>query len=275
MKNFYRLTQQEFVRVNELLKDSELRVWLWISTVIPFEDSSAEIDTAVIAEQLGLSRRTVQRALKRLEELELFDVEITRAKIKRFQPQAVTTPNAPKPPVLRNSEPLEASDPGVAKWRDMSPSGVICRQSDPGVAKERDMSSQWRDMSPTVAETHSQQGFQTLQTIQTYTDYLDSLSDSERENFEEFCLEAVRALPTRPTLTRKWIEKHWPTLAEDFKAKRGNSSPTILRREEKIEQLRSVWMRNFQGDRDWVRSQVSKNPEWRIAVGEEGVYALP
>jgi len=80
---FYQLTTDEFLRVNGLLKDSELRVWLYFSTILPFSDSEAEFKTADVAQLLGVTQRTVQRAVNRLIQLELFDVEILKAKIKR------------------------------------------------------------------------------------------------------------------------------------------------------------------------------------------------
>lgn len=82
---FYPLTTEEFLKVNGLLKDSELRLWIYLSTVLPFEDSSADFKTADVAKLLGVSQRTVQRAMNRLIQLDLFDVEILSAKIRRRQ----------------------------------------------------------------------------------------------------------------------------------------------------------------------------------------------
>jgi DNA-binding MarR family transcriptional regulator len=77
---FYPLTPEEFLELNQLLKDAELRVYLYLVTNHPWSDRSVETDTAVIAEHLGLTRRTIQRAIRRLEELELIETEISRLK---------------------------------------------------------------------------------------------------------------------------------------------------------------------------------------------------
>ena len=59
----YPLTHAEFLQLNAQLKDGELRTYLYLMTLNPFPDSVMEIDTAQIAEQLGITRRTIQRAV--------------------------------------------------------------------------------------------------------------------------------------------------------------------------------------------------------------------
>ena len=72
--------------VNGLLKDSELRVWLYFSTLAPFNDSKpVDFQSSEVALILGLSQRTIQRAINRLIQLDLVDIEITKGKIKPRQ----------------------------------------------------------------------------------------------------------------------------------------------------------------------------------------------
>lgn len=68
----YPLTMDEFLKLNALLTDAELRVYFYLMIKNPFPDSRIEIDTALISEQLGLTRRTVQRSVKKIAELKLF-----------------------------------------------------------------------------------------------------------------------------------------------------------------------------------------------------------
>ncbi|MBE9018895.1 hypothetical protein C7Y66_11005 [Chroococcidiopsis sp. CCALA 051] len=68
----YPLTMDEFLKLNTLLTDAELRVYLYLMIKNPFPDSRIEIDTAFISEQLGLTRRTVQRSVKKIAELKFF-----------------------------------------------------------------------------------------------------------------------------------------------------------------------------------------------------------
>jgi hypothetical protein len=83
---FYPLFTKEFLMVNGLLKDSELRVWLYFSTLAPFKDSKpVDFQSSEVALILGLSQRTIQRAINRLIQLDLVDIEITKGKIKPRQ----------------------------------------------------------------------------------------------------------------------------------------------------------------------------------------------
>lgn len=76
-----RLTHEEFLAINNLLTEAELRVYLYLRTLDPFGDRKLTIDTSVISEQLGLVRRTVQKCLKSLESKKLIDWEVVVSKI--------------------------------------------------------------------------------------------------------------------------------------------------------------------------------------------------
>ena len=60
---FYPLQHQEFLKLNQTLSQSELSVYLWLKTNDPFGQKFIEADTQKVAQDLGVSRRTVQRAL--------------------------------------------------------------------------------------------------------------------------------------------------------------------------------------------------------------------
>jgi hypothetical protein len=74
-----------------------------------------------------------------------------------------------------------------------------------------------------------------LQTIQTYQTFTNSLSESEREKFLEFGLKKATELPKPPALPKKWIERNWQELREEFKkplSPTPSVDPTVLEREE-------------------------------------------
>jgi DNA-binding CsgD family transcriptional regulator len=73
---FYPLQHQEFLQLNQILTQSELSVYLWLKTNDPFGGKLIEADTQRIAQDLGISRRTVQRALARLQEKDLIELVI-------------------------------------------------------------------------------------------------------------------------------------------------------------------------------------------------------
>lgn len=76
-----RLTHDEFLALNAQLTEAELRVYLYLRTLDPFGDRKITIDTSVIAEQLGLVRRTVQKCLKSLSSKKLIDWEVVISRI--------------------------------------------------------------------------------------------------------------------------------------------------------------------------------------------------
>ena len=80
---FYKLSELDLPLIVSL-NESEIKVWCWLSINLPFENNkNLEIDTSQLAEELSMSRRSVQRALKKLQEDEIFDIEFTKAKVKR------------------------------------------------------------------------------------------------------------------------------------------------------------------------------------------------
>ena len=77
---FYPLQHQEFLQLNQLLTQSELSVYLWLKTNDPFGDKFIEANTQKIAKDLGISRRSVQRALAKLQQEELIELVISKFK---------------------------------------------------------------------------------------------------------------------------------------------------------------------------------------------------
>ena len=110
-----RITTEEVVALPELTY-AELKLYLYLRTLDPFGDRKLEIETAVLSEQLGFSRRTIQRALHTLNESKLIDWQVTKSKI--------TTKTATS---------LSPSDKAVAKRQG-------CRLSDRNVADTTGMS---------------------------------------------------------------------------------------------------------------------------------------
>ncbi len=86
---FYPLQHEELIDLNQRLTASELAVYLWLKTNDPFGDRAVEADTKVIAEELSISRRSVQRALAKLQKEKLISPAITIREIHRLK----TTPN--------------------------------------------------------------------------------------------------------------------------------------------------------------------------------------
>lgn len=84
---FYRLQNYEWVKLCNLLTHSELKVLFHLRTLEPWGTRYQESDTEEFGQVLGISQRSVQRALKRLSELELISLEIASAMKVKSQPK--------------------------------------------------------------------------------------------------------------------------------------------------------------------------------------------
>ncbi|GFE72259.1 helix-turn-helix domain-containing protein [Chroococcus sp. FPU101] len=196
---FYALTPEEFLELNRLLKDAELRVYLYLVTNHPWSDRKVETDTAIIAEHLGLTRRTIQRAIRRLEELELIEIELSKFKYcqsrRQVKERLRTTDGSPKRQMDRQS------DTKIVSVTDGSPKRQMDRLETP--------------------ETLSEAVSSSPQTIQTYSDFIKTLSEDERESFLEFGKKKAAQLPKPPELPLKWIEKNFDDLRSLYEKQNG------------------------------------------------------
>ncbi|WP_206758274.1 helix-turn-helix domain-containing protein [Nostoc sp. FACHB-190] len=241
------MTADEFFRLNAELKDAELRVYLCLMVLNPFQNSVIEIDTSHIAEQLGLTRRTVQRAVKRLCELQLIEIEITKFKYKKA--------------VHGASSRLKSSDNRIATDDNRIVS------SDPIVATDdtRIVSSDNR-IATTPVKALPDKDSSTPQINNTYLDFIDSLSEEEREDFLKFGESEATQLTNPPIrLPRAWIKEHWEDLASRWYKSKGKTPPTQTekwknhpQRQEWIDKIRALGFAAFiyeSGSQDSERQQ--------------------
>jgi DNA-binding MarR family transcriptional regulator len=83
-EKFYPLTTSEIIKLSAILTDTEMVIYLYLMTKMGYnrerhtEVNFRSIDTAIIAEDLGINRRTVQRTLKHLESLDLIPITDNR-----------------------------------------------------------------------------------------------------------------------------------------------------------------------------------------------------
>ncbi|MCC5667820.1 helix-turn-helix domain-containing protein [Nostoc sp. CHAB 5784] len=214
---FYKLSEADLPLIFSL-SESEIKVWCWLSVHLPFDNSRAlEIDTSQLAEEIGISRRSVQRALKTIQENEVFEVEFTKAKVKRKAQSAVLTASAVRvvspigeEQLCKRTSQMSPSVTDVAEASQMSPKRHRCRRSVTDVAEASQMSS-------TQAETHTVQAFENSKINKTYSDFKDSLSEQEREDFLKFGEQKAAQLKNPPIqLPRKWIKENWEELADQW-----------------------------------------------------------
>jgi hypothetical protein len=225
---FLKVTHQDWVNEVRGLTGAEIKVLYYLKTLDPFGDREAEVSVTAIALELELSKGTVSKALKRLNQLGKIDLEIITAKVKVNAFPGKNTVSCKKHGFQeKTSFPIGN---GVSYRKPKFPIG------NPSFLQETQVSCR-KQQEP---ETPTQQGSCNSQTNKTYKDFIDSLSLSQREKFFEFGLKKARELPKPPTLPKKWVERNWEELAIEFK----KSTPADVdwsqhpHRDEWIEQIR-------------------------------------
>jgi hypothetical protein len=173
---FYPLQHQEFLKLNQILTQSELSVYLWLKTNDPFGEKFIEADTQKIAEDLEISRRTVQRALVKLQQESLIELVISKFK---YRMKSKLSSNNDYLSKINDESTREISrlsdDNKIASATVRSFERHQRRLSDPDVAKVS-------PVSPSLLETDSEQRFQTPKISKTYIDFKKTLSEDESEN---------------------------------------------------------------------------------------------
>ena len=229
-QKFYPLTVEELIELSTKLTDTELKIYLYLMAANPFGDRAYEIDTAIIAEHMGVTRRTVQRVVKKLESLDLIEVEVSKFKYKKRQQD-------------------RQSDSRIAKATAGSPKRQQDRSSDSRIAKATAGSLKRQQDRQRSSEPLPEGNPSPSKTINTYSDYLDSLSESERESFLEFAKKKATQLPKPPELPLKWIEKNFEDLRSLYEKQNGivrcSHSWSEDRQQEWLDKIRSLGFAAF------------------------------
>ncbi len=216
---FYPLQHEEFLNLNRILTQSELSVYLWLKTNDPFGEKLMEADTQEIANDLGISRRSIQRALVKLREENLIDLVINKFKY-RMKSKSLTIEDKSEV-----ATPMSPDDIKIAQTTSGSSQRHQCRSNDTHVAKVS-------PVSPPSSETHAGTRFQNPKTNKTYLDFKDSLSEGERENFLKFVEEEANNLERPINDLEAWLasktkaqQNRWEVYYQIYQKQQSSSSP--------------------------------------------------
>lgn len=200
---FYPLKNEEWLHIARKLTHSELLVLYHLRTLEPFGNKLTESSTKDVAEATGISQRSVQRALIKLNELELIDLQIQKFAFK-LRSQSQTTEESD-------------SDSAVANSSAVSPTRQPCRDKDSAVANSS-------PLSDSSFETLAPRDFLPSKTLKDFYKTNQTLSEGEGERNLIFWknldgvnktqirqyahMIAIPKLPIKPTLPDTWISKH-------------------------------------------------------------------
>lgn len=278
----------------------DLLLYLW--TLDPYGDRWHDIPPPEeIAAVLKVDPRTVQRAAQRLQDCELFELQIKRWRVRNTTISARSSDFTPGKGIQMRTK--RSRSPKVDRF-----------------VQNRIKMSKNGQMDPNVGPEPSQgKASGTLHTIHTYSDSLDS-SEREREagaaaspveNFPEECFELTgedslkittayrewlrskaQKLPTPPVLIEQWIASESlkstnqrQFLKEMQRVPQGTSIPPPQQSRFQIEtaiisalgvgdrpnalaRLQGLWQ---DGQRELVEAMVMEFPQWGFAMSEEGV----
>ena len=230
---FYPLQHDEWLRACRELTPAQRDVLYFVRTLDPYGDS-LDISIAEIARQLSTDKRTVHRstvsrALKELDANGFIDMELLMVKlnikakgIHCWDSEAYALPfgnaSGVQDASLRATQ--EASETSVLPTDNKRDHDATVLPTD----NERDhdatsviMTQQARSLrnkrEPQASPNHDSNS---LRLNKTYKDFIDSLCETKREKFLKFGLRKAAELPKPPALPKKWIERNWQELREEF-----------------------------------------------------------
>ena len=159
-QKFYPITITELTSLSGKLTKAEIVIYLYLIAANPFSDHLHELDTSVIAENLGVTRRTVQRTLRKLEELGLIELEIKSFTYRRKEGE--NTEELGDSRIAKRQQDRQG-DSRIAKATVGSPKRQQDRQGKPEALQDKDS-----ETSKTI---------KTIKTFQTESSYKDGAGD--------------------------------------------------------------------------------------------------
>ncbi len=244
---FYPLKNDEWVRACKHLTKSQLAVLYYLRSQDPYS-IGIRIKASKIAQELGITKRSVNAAIAFLEEKEYIDLQDIEYSVKVSAGGCLC-------------DSLE-SGTGVGNRfptgeENFPPEKSISHQGKEFPTGEENFPPE-KSISHSQAETQSQQSScnsKINKINKTYLDFKDSLSEEERESFLEFGLKLASQLPRQPQLPLKWVEKNWEDLRIQWEKSQGRVSSVKSskwenhpQREEWLEKIRHLGPVGFQAE---------------------------
>lgn len=225
---FYPLQHQEFLKLNQILTQSELSVYLWLKTNDPFGGKLIEADTQKIAEDLTVSRRTVQRALAKLQQEGLIELVISKFKYcLKSQTASQSANNSEIKDDLQVATSESPDDIQIASTTTVSLQRHQDRSSDNKIVLTT-------PVSPLMPETKSEQKLQTSKIFKTYIDFKKTLSEDESENFFRFVKEAIKNFKQPINDLEAWLasetkagQKRWKVYYQNYQSDKNACKPKL------------------------------------------------
>jgi DNA-binding transcriptional MocR family regulator len=203
---FYPLQHDEWIKACKELSSGARDVLYYIRTADPYSNG-INITASVIADDLGVHRSTVSRALKELDFKGFINLEIVTA---RVEIQGGGLLCAEMQPCCKNA---------TSSAETQQPEQKCNSQSENATS-----SAETQQAEP---ESQAQSKSQTSKINKNYLDFIKTLSEGERESFWKFGQKKAAQLPKPPELPMKWIEANWSELYQQFKSTAGGMAASV------------------------------------------------
>lgn len=225
------------------LTGSQMRLWLYLMMVDSFADTTTDGEKiyhkipspAEIAIKIGASPSTVEKDMRKLKKLGLYEYRITgwqghnssAAKAKQ-ESQRLKHKKKPQRQAQQslglnltgslNNPPSEKNEPQSQSQYSFGlnkPDEVLNKPD--GSLNKPDES-----LNKPSEETESTEKLGVSESLQIYTDLLQTFSEAgERERFVNFCKRQAEKMPREVVMIRSWIGKHAQELLEMYKESTG------------------------------------------------------
>ncbi|MBR8832087.1 MAG: hypothetical protein N5P05_004458 (plasmid) [Chroococcopsis gigantea SAG 12.99] len=182
-EKFYQITGTEFLELSSILTDSEFRTLLYLKILNPFGGDFKDIDTALIAEQVGINRRTAQRFLRKFSAKGLIELKVKEFEYRILKQDADPTRNAQQKSYEGGGEQVETDAINTEVILE-SPERSWDASGDPRIAKgilRSDSVSPDRFCEP---ETFQLKDFGSSNTINTFNTFHTEGGEGKNERIE-------------------------------------------------------------------------------------------
>ncbi len=190
------------------LTGSQLRLWLYLMMIDTSADFTSDGETIYhpipspdeIGIKLGIASDTVQKDMRQLKKLGLYDYRITE-----WQGHNSTSNHAKQESLkLKQKKPLQSGE----KQNSNNPSPQSKTSQTQSAESEGLNSPRDRLNSPSQPPNRAPQATPDApQTIQTYSDFINTLSEGEREKFFEFVKNKIKNFPHPINDLEAWLAK--------------------------------------------------------------------
>ncbi|WP_009631031.1 hypothetical protein [Synechocystis sp. PCC 7509] len=254
---FYPLQIEEHMRACRKLTKAQLAIFYYFKAVDPFGGKWIDIKIVELAKQLGLSKITVSRALKFLDQLGWLKLKLISVQVQvqtdlgdrdgtddqQFLSAIVPDrSNKCDNNILIKNDRIKVSESASNKDSDNNGVkkcfGVIISDQNGSemIKSDQKCSDVIKNDRMEVLNTAPGKDFKPSKTIKTNkTNKTLSLTDKEREKFLEFARKKASELPKPPTLPEKWIHKNHDELWAKYQELEQRKETNEQQRKESID----------------------------------------